>query len=160
MLKMNLQRYPESHLGSSAQKRLIAFPLLLFTIKREEVSILLLDLGPKGPTQGGPKGPAQWAPGRARKGPPAGPRAVSALPSATAAFINSEHSNRRPQNISGVSGEPRNADRLGPEACQDRSGAFRTGPAAEPPHERVMGRTSEIGGQPLSLACDSSHAIG
>ena len=114
MLKMNLQRYPESQLGSSAQKRPISVPLLLFTIKKEEVSILLLDLGPKGPTQGGPKGPAQWAPGRARKGPPDGPRAVSALPSATAAFINSEHSNRRPQNTSGVSGEPRNADRLGP----------------------------------------------
>ena len=130
MLKMNLQRYPESHLGSSAQKRPIAFPLLLFTIKKEEVSILLLDLGPKGPTQGGPKGPAQWAPGRARKGPPAGPRAVSALPSATAAFINSEHSNRRPQNISGVSGEPRNADRLCPAACQVRSRACGTSPAA------------------------------
>ena len=49
-------------LGSSAQKQPIAFSLLLFTIKKEEVSILLLDLGPKGPTQGGPKGPAQWAP--------------------------------------------------------------------------------------------------
>ena len=128
---MNLQKYPESHLGSSAQKRPIAFPLLLFTIKKEEVSILLLDWGPKGPTQGGPKGPAQWAPGRARKGPPAGPRAVSAPLSAIAGCIDSGHSNRRPQNISGVSGEPRNADRLGPEACQDRSGAFRTGPAAE-----------------------------
>ena len=131
MLKMNLQRYPESHLGSSAQKRPIAFPLLLFTIKKEEVSILLLDWGPKGPTQGGPKGPAQWAPGRARKGPPDGPRAVSALPSATAGCINSGPCNRRPQSISGVDGEPRNADRLGPEACQDRSGAFRTGPAAK-----------------------------
>ena len=118
MLKMNLQRYPESHLGSSAQKRPIAFPLLLFTIKKEEVSILLLDLGPKGPTQGGPKGPAQWD----RKGPPDGPRAVSALPSATAGCINSGPCNRRPQSISGVDGEPRNADRLGPEACQDHFG--------------------------------------
>ena len=125
MLKINLQRYPESQLGSSAQKRPIAFPLLLFTIKKEEVSILLLDLGPKGPTQGGPKGPAQWD----RKGPPDGPRAVSALPSATAGCINSGPCNRRPQSISGVDGEPRNADRLGPEACQDRSRAFRTGPA-------------------------------
>ena len=115
MVKMNLQRYPESHLGSSAQKRPIAFPLLLFMIKKEEVSILLLDWGPKGPTQGGPKGPAQWAPGRARKGPPDGPRAVSALPSATAGCINSGPCNRRPQSISGVDGEPRNADRLVPE---------------------------------------------
>ena len=51
MLEMNLQKYPESHLVSSAQKRPIAFPLFLFTIKKEEVSngnILLLDLGPKG----------------------------------------------------------------------------------------------------------------
>ena len=69
MLKMNLQKYPESHLGSSAQKRPIAFPLFLFTIKKEEVSILLLDLGPKGPPQGGPNGP-QGGPERAR---PIGP---------------------------------------------------------------------------------------
>ena len=136
MLKMNLQRYPESHLGSSAQKRPIAFPLLLFTIKKEEVSILLLDWGPKGPTQGGPKGPAQWAPGRARKGPPDGPRAVSALPSATAAFIDSEHSNRRPPNISGVSGEPRNADRLHPNGSHGRSQAFGAGPATKNPAKR------------------------
>ena len=73
MLKMSLQRLPESHLGSSAQKRPIAFPLLLFTIKMEEVSILLLDWGPKGPTQGGPKGPVQCAPGRARRARPMGP---------------------------------------------------------------------------------------
>ena len=146
MRKMNFQRYPESQLGSSAQKRPIAFPLLLLTIKKEEVSILLLDLGPKGPTQGGPKGPAQWAPGRARKGPPDGPRAVSALPNATAGCINSGPCNRRPQSISGVSGEPRNADRLSPEACQDRCGAFRTSPAskkprkslAEPPHAKYQ----------------------
>ena len=90
--------------------------------------MLMLDLGLKGPPQGGPKGPAQWAPRRARKGPPAGPRAVSALPSATAAFINSEHSNRRPQNISGVSGEPRNADRLGPRESYGHFGPVRTGP--------------------------------
>ena len=68
MLKMNLQRYPESLLGSSAQKRPIAFPLFLFTIKKEEVSILLLDLGPKGP-KGPPNGP-QGGPERAR---PMGP---------------------------------------------------------------------------------------
>ena len=67
MRKMKLQRYPESHLGSSAQKWPIAFPLL-FTIKMEEVSILLLDLGPKGPKgppngpKASPKGPARWAP--------------------------------------------------------------------------------------------------
>ena len=73
MLKMNLQRYPESHLGSSAQKRPIAFPLLLFTIKKEEVSILLLDLGPKGPTQGGPKGPTQWAQGGPKRARPLAP---------------------------------------------------------------------------------------
>ena len=65
--------------------------------------------------QGGPKGPARW------------PRAVSALPIATTASIDSEHCNRRPQRISGVDGEPRNADRLGPEASQDRSGAFGMG---------------------------------
>ena len=67
MLKMNLQRYPESHLGSSAQKQPIAFPLFLFAIKREEVSILLLDLGPKGPPngpQGGPERARLLAPAR------------------------------------------------------------------------------------------------
>ena len=68
MPKMNPQRNPESHLGSSAQKRPIAFPLLLFTIKKEEVSILLLDLGPKG-SKGPPNG-AQGGPERAR---PMGP---------------------------------------------------------------------------------------
>ena len=73
MLKMNLQRYPESHLGSSAQKRPIAFPLLLFTIKKEEVSILPLDWGLKGPTQGGPFRPAQWAQGGPERARSMGP---------------------------------------------------------------------------------------
>ena len=125
MLKMNLQRYPESHLGSSAQKRPIAFPRLLFTIKKEEVSILLLDWGPFGPD-----------PGRARKGPPDGPRAVSALPSATAGCINSGPCNRRPQSISGVSGEPRNADRLDPRSCHGHFLTSGTGPAAQNPPKR------------------------
>ena len=100
---------------------------VLFTTKAEKVNSLLLGLGPKGPPQGRTEEPAHCVPGRARKGPPDGPRAVSALPSATAGCINSGPCNRRPQSISGVDGEPRNADRLGPEACQDRSGAFGMG---------------------------------
>ena len=67
MIKMSLQKLPESHLGGSAQKRPIAFPLLFFTIKKEEVSILLLDLGPLGPPDGPQGGPERARPmGRAR----------------------------------------------------------------------------------------------
>ena len=130
-------------MGSNAQKQPIAFPLLLFTIKKEEVSILLLDLGPLGPTQGGPKGPAQLAQARSRKGPSDGPRAVSALPNATAGCINSGPCNRRPQSISGVDGEPRNADRLSPKSAQSQP---KVGPksAQVNPKSRSKGQLFDI----------------